>query len=819
MIGEFRRTCLVLLVALVLLGTDTLCGGEVLTVEYGPPTKANTWQEFTIPLTAKKWGATDAKFDAVLAAVKVVRFSFEMHDGPDIGAIDNVSVGGRFAASFTQGSEGWTSGGDGTMSWSENGGMQGGGLTIKDWASGDWHYATAPMAWSGDWRPLKGRNIVFWVRTDQPSVAGRVEIISGDVKRLTLSAKPYRVRPGELSTLTLALGEPAPKDLVIDLDSSSNGVFPKPKSVTIRKGQRQATTTTRAATDVKKGDQSTITATLATYPTRRVTLTVDPDSKVNIKDPVVTAGKTMESVADSHVYAYSYLNWNKQNWGAYNILGVGWNPTGGEKRAYLKFDLTGVDRQKVDKVTLRLYHNHTKGTSLKLGIYRVLGGWIEGRGTYPGKPDVLAKPGEIAWVAQPPLETKPMASFSPGAKMNKHVEVDVTELVKGWLSGKPNHGMAIKAIGPFAQASVYGFYAREEEDKTKRPVLIFYSGGGVATGTGTGTGTETGTGTVTETGTGTGTGSGTGTGTGTGTSAVLDRLRVRADQRQVRPDTLVTVPIWLEFPKVFPRTPGGRINVANLNVEVTYNPAVVKPSSTVIAGNLLGGALFQANSGQPGVIKIGFAGKQGVQTNGTLAQIPFQVIGQPGQQSPLIVRITTVNDSTGKRPPVLAVNGSIRVLPAGVPGDINGNGIVDAGDALAALKMSVDLMKEDLILNVDKQNGVTSNDARLLLKMAVQGNATRPTVGGGVGGVTTRTGPTTTTSNPTGGTTPPIQTPTSVDARRAYQEYIAAYNRMTSLMAKGMGDTPEAKQAYQAYAAAKAKYEAAIKKQPPPARE
>jgi hypothetical protein len=50
------------------------------------------------------------------------------------------------------------------------------------------------------------------------------------------------------------------------------------------------------------------------------------------------------------------------------------------------------------------------------------------------------------------------------------------------------------------------------------------------------------------------------------------------------------------------------------------------------------------------------------------------------------------------------------------------------------------------------------------------------------------------------------------DSRRLYQEYIAAYNRLTSLMSQGKGDTPEAQDAYKAYKAAKDRYEKAAAK-------
>lgn len=64
-----------------------------------------------------------------------------------------------------------------------------------------------------------------------------------------------------------------------------------------------------------------------------------------------------------------------------------------------------------------------------------------------------------------------------------------------------------------------------------------------------------------------------------------------------------------------------------------------------------------------------------------------------------------------------------------------------------------------------------------------------------------------------GGTNPPDNTGngsgdiTAREATKAYQEYIAAYNKLTDLMSQGLGDTPEARQAYAEYKEAKQKYE------------
>jgi len=189
------------------------------------------------------------------------------------------------------------------------------------------------------------------------------------------------------------------------------------------------------------------------------------------------AARSLHPVADTHVYAYEYSGWNKANWGAYDRLGAGWHPTGGEKRTYLRFDLAGVDPARAKTATLRLFHHHTGGgNALTLGVYRVTGPWIEGRGTY--KPSTPAGPGEICWVHQPSVDSSPAAQFHLGPGVDKWVEVDVTPLVRAWLSGTPNHGLMIKAQGALSRDTPhaeYGFYSREG-DAGKRPVLVLSDG-------------------------------------------------------------------------------------------------------------------------------------------------------------------------------------------------------------------------------------------------------------------------------------------------------------------------------------------------------
>ncbi len=202
-----------------------------------------------------------------------------------------------------------------------------------------------------------------------------------------------------------------------------------------------------------------------------------PSGLENPNTNTAIVGNPKNPIADSHVYAYSYSNWNKANWGKYKILAAGWNPTGGEKRAYLKFDISGIDKSTFEKASLKLYHYHTAGgNSAELGVYTVRSPWNEGNGNY--KSANIASPGEVCWISQPQSDQYPVAYFNPGTQTNDFVEVDITALVKSWLEGMPNHGLAIKAGENYLNGpeSVYGFYSREHEDSDKRPQLIINDG-------------------------------------------------------------------------------------------------------------------------------------------------------------------------------------------------------------------------------------------------------------------------------------------------------------------------------------------------------
>ena len=216
---------------------------------------------------------------------------------------------------------------------------------------------------------------------------------------------------------------------------------------------------------------------------------------------------------------------------------------------------------------------------------------------------------------------------------------------------------------------------------------------------------------------------------------------LEADRKQARPGEVVQVYVRL-------RNPGG---VANMNYELRYDPAVARPEGEAVAGNLLRGrALFQANPGERGRIRIGFAGSDGLERDGTVTVIPFRAVGQPGTRTALTLAIPVTEGAQGQALSIARVDGAIEILrgagggadgrggdAAGGGGtgggggdggrlpDCNGDGRITSLDADCALGMSVRARPVDLGLDADDDGQVTSGDARILLQR-VRDGAYRP---------------------------------------------------------------------------------------------
>lgn len=189
-------------------------------------------------------------------------------------------------------------------------------------------------------------------------------------------------------------------------------------------------------------------------------------------------------------------------------------------------------------------------------------------------------------------------------------------------------------------------------------------------------------------------------------------MTLHAESRRVPTGERVSVPVWLLK----------GTDVANLNLIVTYDPTVVRIEGEPGKGNLLSGALFSANAGETGVVRVGFAQRTGISGDGTVATLPFRTTGTVGARSPITLEVGSINNAAGATPRVDVLHGEIVIVGADgmLPGDSDGDGRVTELDALLALKMSVKLIDPSLTLDLDADRQVTSRDSVLILQQAVQ---------------------------------------------------------------------------------------------------
>ena len=188
----------------------------------------------------------------------------------------------------------------------------------------------------------------------------------------------------------------------------------------------------------------------------------------------------------------------------------------------------------------------------------------------------------------------------------------------------------------------------------------------------------------------------------TGTSLVATSITTT-------PNSVVQVPIVLNDAS----------NIGSMNFVLTYNPQVLKVNK-IDTGALLSGALFMTNYKAPPLVRFGLTTSDGITGSGTMAYIEFQVIGTAGSNSALTFSALSIKNTSGQAVTVTSQSGMVTVATDGkVKGDYNGDGKVTIVDVMAALKMSIQLLPEDLILDMDGDGAVTAEDAQLILKIAL----------------------------------------------------------------------------------------------------
>jgi len=162
-------------------------------------------------------------------------------------------------------------------------------------------------------------------------------------------------------------------------------------------------------------------------------------------------------------------------------------------------------------------------------------------------------------------------------------------------------------------------------------------------------------------------------------------------------------------------------DVGSLNFNVTYDSSVIN-IDRVDKGSLLSGISFVVNPNETGIIRFGFATVNGISGTGPIGYIVCNAVGSAGSSTPLTISEVEATDSSGNPFTLQTISGLVIINSDRDIGDSNGDGVLTELDALAALRMSVDLLAEDLILDMDQDGRVTAKDALAILSIAVRGS-------------------------------------------------------------------------------------------------
>jgi hypothetical protein len=188
--------------------------------------------------------------------------------------------------------------------------------------------------------------------------------------------------------------------------------------------------------------------------------------------------------------------------------------------------------------------------------------------------------------------------------------------------------------------------------------------------------------------------------TGSGTS-------IYVDDRIMNPGQEVVIPIMI----------CNANDIANMDLSVRYDNTALQFKDAV-KGSLNANTLFESNN-IGNTVKIAFAGKSGFSGSGSIAVLTFKVIGSNGASSPITVTVDGASTSGGTSVTIPVSNGKVSVGNPN-PNDPGGRGKPTSLDALIALQISVGKRAMDSNYDVTKDGNVNSNDAREILKLAVQ---------------------------------------------------------------------------------------------------
>jgi hypothetical protein len=142
-----------------------------------------------------------------------------------------------------------------------------------------------------------------------------------------------------------------------------------------------------------------------------------------------------------------------------------------------------------------------------------------------------------------------------------------------------------------------------------------------------------------------------------GGSALGASISVSIDDATGSPESKTEVPIDL----------AGASNVGAMDIVLTYDPSVLSASS-VEKGELTKDSMLESNKSVPGIIAIAIADTRGINGDGSVAIIAFDVVGQLETTSPLTLEDVKANDvNTFTDILVTTTSGTFTITEKGVP--------------------------------------------------------------------------------------------------------------------------------------------------------
>lgn len=156
-----------------------------------------------------------------------------------------------------------------------------------------------------------------------------------------------------------------------------------------------------------------------------------PASTESLLQPMIHATPdptaNLPSVADAQVR--DWVGYGDTNYGTSTGMYVGYDLDTGTFRSFVRFDLSSIPSgSTINSASFNAYVDGVSG-SPTIDVYRVLSSWGEHNITWNNQPDVE----EVPTVSR-------VVSYDDEGEW---ISWDVTELVRAWLAGTPNHGLSL----------------------------------------------------------------------------------------------------------------------------------------------------------------------------------------------------------------------------------------------------------------------------------------------------------------------------------------------------------------------------------------